>query len=478
MTRNGILFMCLEQQLNHVYEKISQFPNNIYLQIGYSFPDYSRPTTEDQTPIPTIRATSTRKPYKTTEITSTTTDKPPTTTEITSTTTETTSTTVQPQTTSQKPLSPISLLEILDIMDIVLPKFLMQLKQHDSSLKQFTEILKRNQLSKSQIAKTKGDVGKLLNLIKGVDLPLPSTAAPSTILSNSDTTTIIPISSTVSNALIPKITISKTMQANLSYNDSSNNENSTFTPVTTESSTHKIFGFRSSSDVKMDIVTDKDDNISTIATTETLPTTDEVVLRPYKPPRSSWRDRMKDRYGVVGSRLGKTTKRPKYRPDYSVHSDNSKYIPYPDRDDKETKESNLGKKEKIYYTPTVIGLQNGVLPGDLNHPRYDNDPNSLNIATRSAIMAAAVLGGIALFIFVLILAFVMYKNHLVTRRKRIRLPMPLPTPSNSSYCSTPVPPIYSTRGKISRSNYQSDFWGTLRNKFEPYSLSSSTASYY
>ncbi|ROT70711.1 hypothetical protein C7M84_010980 [Penaeus vannamei] len=98
-------------------------------------------------------------------------------------------------------------------------------------------------------------------------------------------------------------------------------------------------------------------------------------------------------------------------------------------------------------------------------PLYDDDPNSLNMSTKSAIMAASILGGVAMCVFLAILVVVMYKGRARNRR------VPLALPSDASSSSTP--PIYSTRMSVGKGAYKSaGFWGTLKKRFDPYSLSS------
>ena len=212
-----------------------------------------------------------------------------------------------------------------------------------------------------------------------------------------------------------------------------------------------------------------------------------VVLKPYKPGRIGWRERMQHTRGMVGSRLGSTTKRPKVRPVYGYYGGDTSFPKFDSEKDKsssnENYESQSQEKESVRdpqeRITSIIGLTEGTpLGGSYDHPRYDRDPNSLNIATRSAIMAAGILGGIALAVFLTILIFVMYKNH--SGKKRLRIPLPLSLSGDDSTSSTP--PLYVKRPRYAvttrSSSKHTDFWGTLRKKFDPYSLSSSSASYY
>ncbi|KAG7177873.1 hypothetical protein Hamer_G025550 [Homarus americanus] len=118
------------------------------------------------------------------------------------------------------------------------------------------------------------------------------------------------------------------------------------------------------------------------------------------------------------------------------------------------------------------GIPVGTLSGQAYHPRYnndyipvyDNDPNSLNMSTKSAIMAASVLGGVAMCVFLAILVVVMYRGRVRFRRT------PLALSSNAS--SSSLPPIYSTRFSGGKSTSKSSgLWGTLKKRFDPYSLS-------
>lgn len=121
----------------------------------------------------------------------------------------------------------------------------------------------------------------------------------------------------------------------------------------------------------------------------------------------------------------------------------------------------------------------------VSQPKYDpklfnysivkSDPDAFDISTRSAIMAAGILGGVALSVFLAIFVVVKYRNH--TNRHRRRIPLTLPSDSSSSS----LPPLYSNRSVTAvtygKECYQtSGFWTSLKKKFDPYSPSSSPTS--
>lgn len=422
----------------------------------------------------------------------------------------------------QESESSISLSEILQGVGISLPQFLVQLKMHDSDLKQFTTKLEKRALSRLEFKRAKGSVGELLKILeedKGVTRPPPIT-------------TVSPYESTKQTfrRLSYGFTENRSENITLQINSSSSTTNIPMTikilpteQPTSPSTTNKTqvpkrFGFKPSSTIKKDGVmhrpvyveftssspTEKTIEISTVnvVSGKTNKTDDETVkeesliYRPYQPV-NSWRERMHNNMGV-SNRLGTTTKRPTVRPNYSYNGENSDIADLIKTQDISNIDSpkemvridvvalatDTNKNRFEYGTlntdTNVIGLVEGTpLGGNYNHPRYDKDPNSLNIATRSAIMAAGVLGGIALAVFLTILVFVMYRNHVGRRRRRLRVPFPLSVASDDS--STSTPPLYSTRtrsGIGTRSSAQTDFWGTLKRKFDPYSLSSTSASYY
>ncbi|KAK4293732.1 hypothetical protein Pmani_033591, partial [Petrolisthes manimaculis] len=109
-----------------------------------------------------------------------------------------------------------------------------------------------------------------------------------------------------------------------------------------------------------------------------------------------------------------------------------------------------------------------------NYNNHNHDPDAIRMSTKSAIMAASILGGVTMCVFLAILVVVMYKGRARFRRRRRRIPLSLP--SDASTSSTP-PPLYSQRmlrgpsvGKGGA--YQTaGFWGTLKKRFDPYSLS-------
>ena len=95
------------------------------------------------------------------------------------------------------------------------------------------------------------------------------------------------------------------------------------------------------------------------------------------------------------------------------------------------------------------------------------------VSPKSAMLASGILGGMAVLVMLSILIFMLCKNH--KQRLRTRVHLPLPISSDSSTSSTP--PIYGTRTTIPKGPYKSSgFWGTLKKRFDPYSLSSTPTS--
>lgn len=138
------------------------------------------------------------------------------------------------------------------------------------------------------------------------------------------------------------------------------------------------------------------------------------------------------------------------------------------------------------YTPTAPTHQDGTTSDpkgnsfpkynkkDFNRHAYDDyhhdqpNPNITLNMTKSAIMAASVMGGAAMCVFLAILVVVMYRGRVRLRRT------PLTLASDSSTSSTPplyVPRMRASMGKGPRQT--AGFWGTLKKRFDPYSHTSS-----
>ncbi|CAL4077519.1 unnamed protein product, partial [Meganyctiphanes norvegica] len=120
----------------------------------------------------------------------------------------------------------------------------------------------------------------------------------------------------------------------------------------------------------------------------------------------------------------------------------------------------------------TILLKEKVKESEQPFPIYDDDdPNALNNSTKSAILAASILGGVAMLVFLAILLVVMFKNHVRPHRRSLRAALPVNIPSDTS--STGTPPLYSSNVFTGRKGYKtSGFWGTLKKRFDPYSISS------
>lgn len=420
---------------------------------------------------------------------------------------------------------PISLSEILQSIGISLPQFLVQLKLEGTNLKQFTTKLDKRSLTRVELKQAHGNVGELLKMLNEVETSITPSVTPAI----SSFTTTRPTFRRITFGVTKKNTddspskvslVTTYRSTTLAASDTSSIKQSTTesTSPATEKANPKIFGFRPSStikkngaiDVPANIAMTNSSDVSSTPTSEskslvssTLKSIDDeskegksynedFIYRPYKPAGGGWRDRMQHNRGVV-SRLGTTTRRPTVRPNYSYNGGNSDLMDLINKqnDDSEKEMIKIDvvaletspdviKNKNSLFNIGVIGLTEGTpMGGRYDHPRYDRDPNSLNIATRSAIMAAGVLGGVALAVFISILVFVMYRNHVSRRRRHLRIPFPLSVASDDS--STSTPPLYSTRSRSGlgmRSSSQTDFWGTLKRKFDPYSISSTSASYY
>ena len=423
----------------------------------------------------------------------------------------------QPITTSQRtrPLKRnennlISLSEILQGIGISLPQFLIQLKTHNSDLKEFTAKLEKRELTKVEFKRAHGNVGELLNILdesstseRSSDLNMSTTLAPTKITTNSEST-VRKYNSKQTTPPVP--TTSQKVEASSNHETGAsknlNQEEITSSPTSTTSTPRptkkpKTFGFKPSVSIKNTGIDAISPNISVakdidsksnenenLSQRKEFTTEKSAKPKPYKPGRGGWRERMQHNRGMVGSRLGSTTKRPKVRPNYGYYGGESRFPLFESKEDEDSLENESETTERgsvrdpHQRISSIIGLTEGTpLGGNYNHPRYDKDPNSLNIATRSAIMAAGILGGIALAVFLTILIFVMYKNH--SGKQRLRIPLPLSVSGDDSTSSTP--PLYVKRPRYAvttRSSKNTDFWGTLRKKFDPYSLSSSSASYY
>lgn len=209
-----------------------------------------------------------------------------------------------------------------------------------------------------------------------------------------------------------------------------------------------------------------------------------VSLRPYRTSAESGRrpPRPYRPLGHEGGRSGdnyrriltnrfqtteRTTLRPPYvPPPYNPESDLSSLLEVLHNSGTNTEDGSLSFGLSRAGDSASYGDEHRSRPLEDDYfPLYDDDPNSLNMSTKSAIMAASILGGVAMCVFLAILVVVMYRGRARNRR------VPLALPSDASSSSTP--PIYSTRMSVGKGAYKSaGFWGTLKKRFDPYSLSS------
>ncbi|XP_018025115.1 uncharacterized protein LOC108680735 [Hyalella azteca] len=422
----------------------------------------------------------------------------------------------------------ISLSEVLQNIGLSLPQFLVQLKIHKMDLKQFTNKLEKRSLTQAELKRAKGNLGTLLEILD----ELPS-FSPTTVVSAYEIiTTPRPTYKKTSFEPRKEITTEKVHNTEITSPHTTTERTSPVESLSTSSESSplasttslptskfpKRFGFKPSADITSQGQFVISANITSVDVTEKDATSsvapesadkeekylssaeviskesEEITYRPYRREEGNWRDRMKNNRGL-SSRLGTTTRRPTVRPPYAYYGGETDLRDLIDRQSYEnsnmsnstrisledSKTSSDNKENNIFLSKgesTVIGLTEGTpLGGAFDHPRYDRDPNSLNIATRSAIMAAGVLGGVALAVFITIFVFVMYRNHV--GRRRLRVPFPVSIASDESGSSSPA--LYSNRSRLGlghRASGHTDFWGTLRKKFDPYSLNSSTASYY
>ena len=412
--------------------------------------------------------------------------------------------------------------EILQSISLSLPQFLLQLKLHNYNLKDFTTKLESRPLTELELKRVEGNVAEMLKLLddgKSVELPsVESTTLESLFYTRTTpqfkkiskelskkppTTTSATITTTqrkmASTAKAKENIIEQSTHAAIENSKSSELSTTTTSPQVAAKQP-KTFGFRPSSNTEQLDSGANTVNISMVEETKKLPeeanvtennidndTIEKSTPMVYKPKDEELLDRMtyNNRRGVVRSRLGGGVKQSTVRPPYSYYGGDTDTFDFTFLRNKTSNETfgNNAIEEKstesIRRNTIVVGLTEHTPFGDqrFDHPRFDKDPNSLSIATRSAIMAAGVLGGIALAVFLTILIFVMYTNH--TGKRRIAIPFPLSLSSDESTSSTP--PLYSTKirsGIGTKSSHHSDFWGTLKRKFDPYSLSSTSASYY
>lgn len=217
---------------------------------------------------------------------------------------------------------------------------------------------------------------------------------------------------------------------------------------------------------------EEDESTSTSAPTPTPnpvsdPPSSPVSLKPYIPPRKPQRFRprlyrppgLHDGRHIITSRHHttiRTTLHPPYQPPsttpytptISTHQDDATSDPEGNRSPKYNKDD--------FHRHAF---------DDYHHD--EPDPNITLNMTKSAIMAASVMGGAAMCVFLAILVVVMYRGRVRLRRT------PLALASDSSTSSTPplyVPRMRASMGKGPRQT--AGFWGTLKKRFDPYSHSS------
>lgn len=200
-----------------------------------------------------------------------------------------------------------------------------------------------------------------------------------------------------------------------------------------------------------------------------------VSPRPYRPSGGSERYRPRShqgggpggghRGGIITNRLH-TTHRPTLRPPYRPPTDGFSSVLNTLHN---STTSTSGNEISFGLPPDPVDARSDLednprRPQNDYFPIYDSDPDSLNMSTKSAILAASILGGVAMCVFLAILVVVMYRGRARLRRA------PLALPSDASSSSTP--PIYSSRMSAGKAPYKtSGFWGTLKKRFDPYSLS-------
>ncbi|KAF2366873.1 hypothetical protein FHG87_002365 [Trinorchestia longiramus] len=440
-------------------------------------------------------------------------ESPPTTTQG-----PTTSAAHHPYKSSAPTTTAISLSEILQNIGLSLPQFLVQLKIHKMDLKQFTSKLEKRSLTQTELKRAEGNLAMLLKILDESSDSAKIQPTPAYEPRTSERPTFKKISHdpgprVVTEQATTLPSVSSTLPSRVSTTEEPTPSSKNLPPTSNSTTVPpKRFGFRPSTDINSNGQFVKSPNITSVdnPTNETSPSSSkenqteegtsemeplgeksEVTHRPYRRTWGDWKERMNQNRGV-NSRLGSTTRRPKFRPAYSYYGDQTELQDLIDKQNEENKKaavesnneegSSASKESSIFLSKgesTVVGLTEGTpLGGSYDHPRYDRDPNSLNIATRSAIMAAGVLGGVALAVFIAIFVYVMYRNHV--GKRRLRVPFPVSVSSDESVSSSPE--LYSTRSRLGlggrTSNNRTDFWGTLRRKFDPYSLNSSTASYY
>ena len=472
-------------------------------------------------------------------------EKPTTTTEKPTTSTLSTTTLLSPVKAKEqkirgrgKPTSverTISLSEILQDLDMVLPRFLVALKSYDISLKEFTTLLQQNGLHQSDLKKSRGDLGKIIKILRKDredDDKTPETSSKQDSKVSENKPTSIP--SWLTQGPLWVSTTSKP-------SDTKNIVITTSSPVKGKSTTPSIhkFGFRPEDNekrfvkqendtdkneelqesenpisVKLDIakimkeqdlkpteilssmfslpgsVLSKDidaslinkNDISSEITTPfpyTLP--QGVSLKPYegssgaevyKPRRTSYGRGDSDGggRGIIRSRFSSTARTTLY-PKY-------KYSPRPVSYNEEVPNhinSFANSEELIDSSVEIEDIQDTVRNNENRNlfNKYFNRKQEVsnNISSKSAIMAGAILGGVALIVFATILVVVMCRNYMQRMRHRIPIPLPSDTSSSSS------PPIYMNRKSLGKGPYKtSGFWGTLKKRFDPYSLSSTPTS--
>lgn len=400
-----------------------------------------------------------------------------------------------------------------------LPQFLGTLKTHGTSLKDFTAKLQSKSLSKSEFRRAKGNVKKLLEILESIPEKENTNNHSSVKETYGTTTKVIPTVPTTTKSSTSEISTSTTEKAKISPKSSrplifgSGSGGIPFLNTKTKNQEESINISNDKNDSSDDstvkppisidfdiphILTEKGISPSdilqdfgkmfNISETSTLPPQFEqkttISLRPYqkgaernRPYRPIDFDRGNPNIhrGVINSRLSSTA-RPTLRPPYSPKPPSINYEDTREEEEEENtsvefkynQEEKVNNKDKDHDDNSRSNRKKKY--DDFNY-NIKTSPENLDVSTRSAIMAAGILGGVALSVFIAIFIVVKYRNHMHRNRRRI----PLTLPSDSS--SSSLPPIYATRNVFGKEAYEtSGFWTTLKKRFDPYSTSSSPTS--
>ena len=353
--------------------------------------------------------------------------------------------------------APVSLSEILQTLDTNLPEFLASLKRHGFSLKEFTDKLQAKKIKKMRLQTFKNNIEKLFKLLNGSveNNSQKKTSNKPKSLHSLTTVISLQISSSIKpNPSSPPSSIVSSTEVNIPKSQNIKTSSIEITSTSTEKPKKDIiFGSKTGGF----LMNKSEATTTTSATTDEI-TTEQVVKDKKKTKRPGYnhpRDRIGswwlNRPGLVNNRLS-STERPTLRPPYVPKS-----IIYSDDD---TQEITFG--QSVVIVDKINGVEESIdeviISADIGNERTNkdtvNESEDMELATRSAIMAASILGGVAFSVFIAIFIVVKYKNYVHKNKKR----NPGLSLSSDSSSSTPsLPPIYTTRSDVDNTTFW-DSW--------------------